>query len=508
MTLAERPNQVVKSISAFVVARIATLSTAILFAVGALAAPGAPGPVRAAPSPTFIYTNNGALVGRPNSVGAFAVAPDGALVPVPGQPFPTGGTDGAANAAIDQIFIVGKLLYAANSFSGDVSGFTIDPATGVPTPVPGSPFQVDPYVSTVTALTGTPDGRFLFAAMSGTGFVYTFRINPDGSLSSLGEPLVLETSTAGARVSPDGRFLGIAVGGGLSIFAIDVNGGLSQVPESPFYGHTYASAVDFTATKQSLVAGGMTPYDRPIDAFHVASDGSLIELAGPAPSPYAANSGVAMLSRDDSLVFLTGTTIAGNSGFVAVYHVRADGSLTPVTGSPFLSGSITPAAVATDPDGARIYVVNAEGSVSVLDVAGDGSLTSVPNSPFPIGAYGPLSIAVYPSEFPGVVPLSVCLVDDASGDSFTEVVDSKSQLLGLWSYRIAASGVVLRGAAEYVSFVPGRSLVSRDADDPSLSMTASMNYSSRTGAVRVVERRGNVQHVLRDRNIADTPPCQ
>jgi 6-phosphogluconolactonase (cycloisomerase 2 family) len=90
---------------------------------------------------TFVYTNND--IAGPNSVSGFSAAADGALTAVPGSPFATGGTGaGGGFFASNRITtaIAKNFLYAANSGSNDVSGFSIDPATGVLSAVPGSPF--------------------------------------------------------------------------------------------------------------------------------------------------------------------------------------------------------------------------------------------------------------------------------------------------------------------------------------------------------------------------------
>jgi len=89
---------------------------------------------------TFVYTNNDRI---PNSVSAFVAAANGSLSPVPGSPFLTGGNGaGGGFFAANRITaaVVKNFLYAANSGSNTVTAFLIDPATGALSPVPGSPF--------------------------------------------------------------------------------------------------------------------------------------------------------------------------------------------------------------------------------------------------------------------------------------------------------------------------------------------------------------------------------
>lgn len=105
-------------------------------------------------------------------------------------------------------------------------------------------------------------------------------------------------------------------------------------------------------------------------------------------------------------------------------------------------------------------------------------------------------------------PFGACCIDDYSGDSYGQVVDRANALYGYWQYRVAATGQVFCGMPDYLAYIPGRSLVSYDRTDPVCTMSANVSYASRTGTVRVVERRTGIQHVLRDRNTANTPPCQ
>lgn len=103
-------------------------------------------------------------------------------------------------------------------------------------------------------------------------------------------------------------------------------------------------------------------------------------------------------------------------------------------------------------------------------------------------------------------PPSVCFRDDASGDTFTQVVDATSPLSGFWRYR-KANGTTLCGFAENMSFTPGVRLVSSDRNDPSLRMECNANFGSTTSTVQVTELSTGRRHTLRDRNVNNNPPC-
>ena len=105
-----------------------------------------------------------------------------------------------------------------------------------------------------------------------------------------------------------------------------------------------------------------------------------------------------------------------------------------------------------------------------------------------------------------VAPASVCFRDDASGDTFTQVVDASSPLFGFWRYR-KANGTTFCGIAESVSYTPGVRLVSSDRNDPAYRMECNANFGSTTSTVQVTELAMNRRHTLRDRNVNNNPAC-
>ncbi len=148
---------------------------------------------------------------------------------------------------------------------------------------------------------------------------------------------------------------------------------------------------------------------------------------------------------------------------------------------------------------------------------GAGAATCVPASGsfFPVGTTNVTCSATDAAGNTGTCGFTVtvtsgftnCYVDDATGDTFSINTDPTSPLYRFWQYRVAASALILQGSAEYLVYVPGRSLAAYDHDSATVSMDANISFSSRSGTVRVVERTGNIQHVLRDRNVTNDPPC-
>ncbi len=105
------------------------------------------------------------------------------------------------------------------------------------------------------------------------------------------------------------------------------------------------------------------------------------------------------------------------------------------------------------------------------------------------------------------IAFGVCLVGDGTGDTFSIVVDTASPFYGTWRYRVAATGEVFCGTASHLSYVPTRSLIAADIDDPVAFMNANVSFGSNAGTVTVTHRATNRQFRLRDRNLANDPPC-
>jgi 6-phosphogluconolactonase (cycloisomerase 2 family) len=141
----------------------------------------------------------------------------------------------------------------------------------------------------------------------------------------------------------------------------------------------------------------MTPNGNSIAAFSRGSNGQLQQIPG---SPFLTGgagtqyTGVAVgpedsdqdviSNRDHTLLF----AVNSGSDSIAVFHIKANGSLVPVDGSPFSSGGNDP--VSLDLVGNILFVVNKSGdfgrpsavlpNYTTLQVRNNGSLTPTPES--------------------------------------------------------------------------------------------------------------------------------
>ena len=350
----------------------------------------------------YVYVNNNSF--GTNTVSAFSVDANGALTPIAGSPFVTGGggVGGgffAANRAA--IAPVKKFLFVSNEQSNNISAFSIDPATGALTLVPGSPFPTGGLSLSGISLGVTPDNQFLFASSSGSNTITIFSIAANGTLTPIpGSPFALNGVPDGIKVSPDGRFLAVALiaPDAVGVFSIASNGTLTEVPGSPFPAAALGTVagVEINCATSLLFGGEATLTGTNIDVFSIASNGALTPVPG---SPFnnlgtGDNSNVVVLSTNDGHLFVSNQV----SNTISVFNVASDGALSIVPGSPFADPGGPPTTMATNEAGTLLYVKKGNGSVSVFRIAADGTLTPVPGSPFFTSQPTLGGIAAFPSK--------------------------------------------------------------------------------------------------------------
>ena len=369
---------------------------------------------------TFVYSNNDPS-GAPNSVSAFSVGANGALSPVAGSPFATGGTGvGGGLFASNRITtaIVKDFLYVANAGSNNVSAFSVNPATGVLTMVVGSPFATGGIADGAgMALATTPDDNFLIAANGVSLNITVYSIAANGTLSPVaGSPFSAGSGGTldGIKVTPDGKFLAVArpVVNSVSMFSISALGGLTPVPGSPFLagGTGSATGIDCNCSSNHLFIGEANFGSTIVSVQNIALSGALSPVSG---SPFigpGSNSNVVVLNPDDSKLFVSNQV----TNTVTAFSVAAAGALTLVPGSPFPApGSLAPSGMATNRAGTFLYTADVNNEINGFSIASNGALTSVPGSPFSNGfpgGFGLLSLAVFP-------PKSCCLAPVITGAS-------------------------------------------------------------------------------------------
>jgi YVTN family beta-propeller protein len=122
-------------------------------------------------SKNFVYVTNLSASPALSSIAAFQMDPaTGALTPIAGSPYLTGGTA----AAVGTVDPTGKFLFVSNSGSDNIQAFAIDQVTGALTSVPGAPFTTELGPAPLVI---DPSGKYLYSVNTDANSVSSFAID-------------------------------------------------------------------------------------------------------------------------------------------------------------------------------------------------------------------------------------------------------------------------------------------------------------------------------------------
>jgi 6-phosphogluconolactonase len=183
------------------------------------------------PTGKFLYTT-GSTAQTGLSVYALDSA-TGALTPVAGSPFATQLDNGPYNLVAAPS---GYTIYATVPSNNAILGINIDPVSGAPSVISGSPFSADDLNQFLGL---SPLGNFLYTCNGGNGTMTAFTVDSsNGSLSAIaGTPFGFSSCTGTVAVDPSGKYLYAANPGpgSITVFSIDsTTGVLTMLNGSPF----------------------------------------------------------------------------------------------------------------------------------------------------------------------------------------------------------------------------------------------------------------------------------
>src|SRR5206468_1952803 len=210
-----------------------------------------------------------------DSLAAFVVGDDGALMEVPGSPFPTGGVRPEGIATTRD----GRTLFVGHAGAGTIVSHVLD-ASGHPAPV--GAFGVG---SAPDGMATTPDGRFLLATLPALGRVAVLRIDDDGRLAPApGSPFETDAGTAdGVALGRAGALVYVAdalpAALEVSLYTMSPEGALRSTPGSPFGGAGGTANILHLLPGGSLLAATLAGSNR-IAGFAIGPEGRLSEVPG------------------------------------------------------------------------------------------------------------------------------------------------------------------------------------------------------------------------------------
>lgn len=254
----------------------------------------------------------------------------------------------------------GNQIYVANQAAGSIGGFSI--GTGTLTAVNGSPLTIGfKPISMVV----TPNDALLYVG-SATG-VFVYFINANGSITapSTGSQPAGVFATA-MTVSPDGQWLLVLDGTTQQIDIFQINyttGALTSLTAPATYAIQSGTwqpsdlriSADGTLIFAALGTGGDVAF-----TFNTSTGVAASSQYLPTGNAATGDYGLAINSNASYLYIAR----SGTNGGVAVFSIGTNGILTPVTGTPFAAGSGT-FSVVLDPTGTYAYAANrTDGTIS------------------------------------------------------------------------------------------------------------------------------------------------
>lgn len=272
------------------------------------------------------------------------IAAGGAASPIAGSPFDaaSGGLVSFSTTPDGRKGIGGYFAPGA----GGVRGFSVSPE-GVVTPAQA---KFGLAVNGVYSTAVSPDGRFAYAGTryypgSGDAGVRAYAFADNGALTEVsGSPFEPGYEVLDVAITPDGKFLYATVGMGLVAFTINPDGTLTSLGNTGGVVALWASA---SPDGRFIFVGGESSGKAAVFSFKVEANGLLTEVgvpvvfAGASPRPPA-------ISPDGRFIYMA----EQNDGAVHTVRVNPDGSLAMV-GS--LTGVDVDAAVVS-PDSKTLYV--------------------------------------------------------------------------------------------------------------------------------------------------------
>jgi 6-phosphogluconolactonase (cycloisomerase 2 family) len=297
------------------------------------------------PGNAFVFTANAGG----NSISGFSNDSNGNLAAVPGSPFSSPGQPFGLAATPNNVF-----LYVSSFQNAQVTGFSINPATGTLAAL------VCPVATTDTQplkIAINPAGTILFTANQ-VGSVSGFAINTTTGCLTAISTTATDSVARGLTIDGTGQFLYVVTGGGgINLFTINTNGTLTRQAIGGFdSGTTTMLAVKAVPNLNVLIAtdGGSTNNLRSfiINTSTGALTPIVVTVAGSSPANPSAIA-VNLPANATTPPFYVANTASNN---LSVNTIAADG--TSGASSLTVPASIGPIDLAVDPLGKFLYVAN------------------------------------------------------------------------------------------------------------------------------------------------------
>ena len=307
-------------------------------------------------------------------------------------------TNSSNNGGTGNLFITTQGDSTVSTFPINLGNGTLTTGAGVATG------------SVPSAAVLSPSGNELFVTNAGDNTISAYKVNTDGSLTAAGNKTSTGTTPANVAINAAGSFLFVANSGSDDVSVYAVSGtGLTEVTGSPFpvsnppfptHAGPFGLAIDPSGTY--LYVSNQS--NDTVTAYTIDSAGALAPIAGGVYTAGTAPSGMAIVNEsvgNFNFLYVANHGSSNVSAFVVCAAVstfcpNADGTLVPVSGSPFSAG-LGPISIAANPNAQFLYVADEmSNQISEFKIStGTGGLSATAPATISTGT-NPVWIAVHP----------------------------------------------------------------------------------------------------------------
>ena len=262
-----------------------------------------------------------------------------------------------------------------------------------------------------TSMSQGPTASFAFVTNSGSGTVSVFAVSNSGMMSPIsGSPFSAGAGAEFVAFDSVHKFLFVSNQGANTVSAFSVNtatGMLTAIPGSPFATGARPTGIAVDPMGRFVFVANQAANS--ISAFLIGANGTLSPVAG---SPFTASNPFGLAVNPAGTVLFANNfpdSQTTDLNTVSSFQIGADGALTPVAGSPFATASSAGFAssigLAMDPAGSFLFVGDHMAQAVVpFSVSSTGALSPVSTLPAAAPSCtgschnNPLRVAVHPNS--------------------------------------------------------------------------------------------------------------
>ena len=258
-------------------------------------------------------------------------------------------------------------VFAVDSSLGTMDGFTLSTSAGTFAPTPS---YIAPTIPSNDSGQGiaVAQGKYLYALFDVSGQIYGWTIDATGNLTTISgspfsAPYAIGSSAGGRQgmiTNPAGTLLFVGNQGedAIHIYQIGSGGTLTEAGGSPLFLSFMPENMATDGLGSYLYIGNVVSgsFTTQIAAYKIGTGGSLTAVSGsPFISPQSSSEfSMWQLQGDPSGAYMIGTTGVAGNPFLYVFSVTQSGTtagaITPVPGSPFATVTgFTPYTIAVQP---------------------------------------------------------------------------------------------------------------------------------------------------------------